>query len=318
MDSPVTMSAARHACHPRSERSQAREGTPCPIGFNRMPRRESMNALAVAIVGAAGAAWYGAWRVRRSLENDITQLTDAGLASPPEPVDWSSLDGLPRPVADYLRHAIGQSASRVRVARLHQRGGLRTDGRSVRWMHFDAAQVVVPASCAFIWNASVDVVGPLKVRVIDALANGTGSGRVLLQSAVKLSGIVGGLEMNSGALHRYLAESVWYPTSLLPSRQLRWEPVDDRRAIATLSTRSATVSLEFWFDGNAEVIGIYSPRRWGRFKGRFEEVPWEGHFSDYAFVDGLRVPSKGEVGWYLDGRWRSVWSGTLVQALYEY
>ena len=46
-------------------------------------------------------------------------------------------------------------------------------------------------------------------------------------------------------------------------------------------------------------------------------TPWEGHFAGYIMVDGKRVPSKGEVGWYIAGKWRSVWEGTVTDLRYE-
>ena len=43
-----------------------------------------------------------------------------------------------------------------------------------------------------------------------------------------------------------------------------------------------------------------------------------GHFAGYIMVDGRRVPSKGEVGWYIAGKWRSVWEGTVTDLRYEF
>jgi hypothetical protein len=41
---------------------------------------------------------------------------------------------------------------------------------------------------------------------------------------------------------------------------------------------------------------------------------WEGHFTDYADRAGLRVPLRGDVGWYVDGAWACVWRGRIVEA----
>jgi hypothetical protein len=155
----------------------------------------------------------------------------------------------------------------------------------------------------------------LHVRVRDALIDGTGSGHVSLLSAFTVSAAAGGLEMNSGSLHRYLAEAVWYPTALLPSSQLRWTPVDATRALATLTNGRVTVSLEFRFADSGEITGIYTPARWGTFPGGYRQVPWQGQFRDYRERDGVLVPTQGEVGWYIDDKWRAVWKGTV--AAYE-
>ena len=152
----------------------------------------------------------------------------------------------------------------------------------------------------------------LHVRVRDALIDGIGSGQVSLMSAFPLSGATGGPEMNSGSLHRYLAEAVWYPSALLPSAQLQWTPIDATTALATLTNGLVSVSLEFRFGDSGEVTGIYTPARWGRFADAYKQVPWEGHFRAYRQRDGVVVPTHGEVGWYIDDAWRAVWKGTVA------
>jgi hypothetical protein len=153
----------------------------------------------------------------------------------------------------------------------------------------------------------------LHVRVRDAFLEGSGSGHVSLLSAFPVSDDAGTPEMSSGSLHRFLAEAVWYPTALLPTANLRWTPVDSRRAVATLTTHNPSVSLEFRFAATGEVTGIYTPARWGTFGGGYQQRAWEGHFRDYRARGGVVVPSGGDVGWYIGDEWQPVWRGTLTE-----
>ena len=224
---------------------------------------------------------------------------------------------LPAPVAAYLVRAVPNGIP-IRVARLTQSGTLRTDAHSERWMAFEAKHIAAPGAVGFVWDARVTLAPLLHARVRDALLGGRGSGHVALMSAFTVGTDGGTVEMNSGSLHRFLAEAVWYPTALMPSENLSWSPLDDRRALATLSLEDLEVSLEFRFGDAGEVLGIYTPGRWGTFKGGYEKVAWEGHFSDYRDIDGFRIPMKGEVGWYIDGEWQAVWRGTLNDVIFEY
>lgn len=147
--------------------------------------------------------------------------------------------------------------------------------------------------------------------------DGQGAGQAILQSVLKVAEETNSPQMNSGALHRFLAEAVWYPWALAPSQALRWTAIDDQRALATLTCGKTTVSLEFRFLEDGTVAGIYTPARWGRFAGRYEQVPWEGRFSDYQRQSGILIPSKGEVGWYRDGQLRTVWRGTVRSARHQ-
>ena len=246
-----------------------------------------------------------------------TLLKAAGQASPGR-ADFAALVELPSPVARYLMHVLRDGQPLIRIARLRQTGKLRADTRNRRWLPFEARQIVAPVSVGFIWDARVTIVPPLHVRVLDAYVLGNGSGHVSLLSAIPLASDSGSLELNSGALHRYLAESVWYPTALLPSKALHWSHIDGNRALATLSDAGQTVSLEFRFNEAGEVSGVYSPGRWQKVKGNFRQTPWEGRFRSYREVEGMVVPAAGEVGWYANGQWQMVWSGNIVEAAYEF
>lgn len=258
----------------------------------------------------------------RALHNRSTSRLAESLASgrraTPGRIDWTVVQDLPEPVARYLRHVLGERQRPIRLARLSERGRLRTDPDAARWTRFRARQVIAPAATGFVWDARVAVAPLTHVGVRDAYVDGIGSGEVSVLSAIPVSRARGGLEMNSGSLHRYLAEAVWCPTALLPGDNLRWEPIDGRKALATLTNAGVTVSLEFWFDESAEVVGVYSPGRWGRFGGGFQQVPWEGHFRDYHARSGVLVPSYGEVGWYRSGQWQCVWQGEVLDARYEF
>ncbi|MGE0581886.1 MAG: DUF6544 family protein [Steroidobacteraceae bacterium] len=224
---------------------------------------------------------------------------------------------LPAPVARYLRLALGDNLPRPESVEIHQTGQLRTDGVSGRWMDFTAVHVASAAPCAFTWNARVRLLPLIHLRVIDSLRDGLGAGRVLLQSRFEVAMDGGTPQMNSGALHRYLAEAVWYPWALVPGKALRWTAIDDDRALATLTCGGTTVSLEFTFGEDGTVVGIYTPARWGKFGAGFKQLPWEGHFSDYTHKGGVIVPSSGEVGWHRDGQLRIVWRGRITRYAIE-
>jgi hypothetical protein len=224
---------------------------------------------------------------------------------------------LPPPVARYFRRVLQPGQASIRSARLTQSGTLRTGPKSWRWMPFEATQEVSPEETTFNWDARVCVAPFLSLRVRDGLFEGRGGGRVDLWSAIKLAADADTPELNAGALHRYLAEAVWYPTALLPGPQLAWTPIDERKALATLTSYRTTVSLEFHFNHEGEVAAIYTPQRWARSGRKYVQLPWEGHFFGYWECSGMLVPAAGEVGWHVDGKWQAVWKGRVTFASYE-
>lgn len=252
----------------------------------------------------------------------VNELIETLIQSTSQPatniVDFDSFSELPSPVARYFRHVLTDGQQLIKTARIHQSGVLRTDTMKESWSVFTAQQLVVPSSIGFIWNAKVEMPFSTHVRVLDSYTVGIGSGRVSLLSAFPIASEAGVPELNSGALHRYLAESVWFPTALLPQSGVMWSPINDQSAMATITDRGTTVSLEFRFNEIGEIIRIYSPGRFGNFNGGYEQVPWEGHFRDYQMRAGMRVPMYGEVGWHIVGTLQLVWKGDIIDVQYEF
>lgn len=276
-----------------------------------MPSRPRILGVAAVACGAAALAAAILQRMHAAAARADAERV-RGQAGPAAAVDLERrLAGLPQPVVRYLRLALGEVPQAPAAVEMVQAGRLRTAPDAARWMEFTALHTAAPRGCAFQWNARVRLAPLLHVRVLDALLQGRGSGQVLLQSALRVGADGGTPEMDSGALHRFLAEAVWYPWALLPSDRLRWEPLDAQRALAILTCRGTTVALEFRFASSGEVSGIHAQARWGSFQGGYRQVPWEGHFSDYVREQGVLIPRRGEVGWYRDGVLELVWQGAV-------
>jgi hypothetical protein len=267
--------------------------------------------IAIVFVALVVAVWIGARRQQSGLSAEIDRLRRAAPVQAAAQSVTPQFNDLPAPVARYLRLAL-PTTKHIQEVRSRQTGTLRTDVSSERWMSFEAEHIVVPPATGFVWNARVRVAPLTHVRVRDALIEGRGSGQVSLLSAYTVSADTDTPEMNSGSLHRYLAEAVWYPTALLPSPTLRWTEIDATRSLATLTSHGVTVSLEFRFAETGEVTGIHTSGRWGTFPGGYRQIPWEGHFREYRNRDGVFVPTEGDVGWYVDKEWRAVWKGRII------
>jgi hypothetical protein len=249
----------------------------------------------------------------KNKEQQVKQMLDQlGESGSDYQCDIFIPENLPPPVYRYLLNALPAESQVMRQVTLTQRGVLRINTKSQRWLSFAAVQKIAPMTKAFVWLAKVKLFKVAHVQVIDSYINGIGSGSVNLFSVFNLDQAVNEPALNSGALHRYLAEAVWYPTALLPQFGVVWSAKDNRSAVATLTDKETSVSLEFRFNEADEVVGIYSAGRYGRFGGKYQQVAWEGHFSAYQRHQGLLLPGKGEVGWYHSGKLQLVWKGVIT------
>lgn len=274
-------------------------------------------ASGIAVISVIIAVFIGQSRENARAEALVETLVQSLSQSVTGTVDFDSFSSLPSPVARYLTHVLTENQKMIKTARMHQSGVLRTSITTDAWSSFTASQVVAPPVTGFVWNAKVEMPLVTHVRVLDSYIAGVGAGRVSILSAYAVASEAGEPELNSGALHRYLAEAVWYPTALLPQSGVKWSPIKDHSTLATITDRGTTVSLEFRFNDIGEVVAIYSPGRFGRFDGAYKQVPWEGHFRDYQVLGGMRIPAYGEVGWYEGETLQIVWRGNLIDAQYQ-
>lgn len=261
--------------------------------------------VTVAIAGGAGSALWS--RGTRTVLDSLLEQ-----ARTPVPVDGE----LPAPVRRYLDRADPGEGPPIRVARIHQTGEFLLsppDG----WAPFSATQLFTVEPPGMLWDATIRMAPFVSMRVRDSYVDGTGSMHGAILGLVTVLKEGGSPRMAEATLARYLAEAPWFPTRLRPSPDLRWEPVDDSTAIATLRDGAVEVSLTFRFD-TAGVSGVRADRR---FRGKEEEpawAPWEGRFHDYRERDGVRIPTRAEVFWVIDGEERPYWRGTIESAAYEY
>ncbi len=117
---------------------------------------------------------------------------------------------------------------------------------------------------------------------------------------------------------RWLAESVWYPTVLLPGQVVTWQPVDDASAQATLTEGSIMLIMLFRFGEDGLVSGIRMEARGALVGSETVMVPWEGRFRDYRVQDGMTAPFYGEVAWIAPQGEPPYFRGTVRRVLYQF
>src|SRR5690606_10972683 len=130
----------------------------------------TMSGWIIAVAFAAVAALLAIGRARETARaGEIrTRLSRSARASARRRVDFPKLDGLPAPVARYLRQALTDGQPLIRTATLRQSGTLRTEPEGSRWLPFSARHFAVPAAVGFVWDAMVELPLGLHVRVLDS------------------------------------------------------------------------------------------------------------------------------------------------------
>jgi hypothetical protein len=138
------------------------------------------------------------------------------------------------------------------------------------------------------------------VYVRDAYVGGRPQMRGSVLGLYKVVDERGGAALTSAELHRYLAETIWFPTALLPGHGVTWQPIDTKSAVATLHDGATSVSVRFLFTPDGDVREVFALDRMRAIDGRYEPTPWAVSCDDYQVHQDVRFRSSavnGCCGW---------------------
>ena len=77
------------------------------------------------------------------------------------------------------------------------------------------------------------------------------------------------------------------------------------------------LTLLFRFDKNDLIESVRAEARGRTVAGSQIPTPWECRYSDYELRDGIRIPTKGEVTWFLHKGAHPYWRGRITKRSYE-
>jgi hypothetical protein len=282
-----------------------------------MLKWSAVSVLALLAVLAA-AAIVGALQWRAQTRALVQRLDAARTRPEPQRYDPAELEGLPPPVQRYFRVALRPDAPIVAAVRVEHRGEFNMGQLSAAWKRLRSSQWVVTSRPGFVWDARVAIAPGLAVHVHDAFVAGEGLLRASVAGLATVADQHGTGAIAAGELMRYLAEAAWYPTALLPSQGVRWEPVDAGTARATIADQGQSVALTFRFGDDGLIASVRAEERGRTVEGRIVPTPWEGRWTRYEERDGMRIPVEGEVAWLTPEGRLPYWRAAITAVRYDF
>ena len=262
----------------------------------------------VVVVGAAIALTRRRFSrtiddARSTVERDASRVA----TSPFEPADVADL---PPPARRYLETVLEPGQAHVEHVRLAQRGDFRLGDAGAPWRPFEATQTYSVAPPGYVWDAEIRLAPLVTARVLDAYVAGEGRLRAALFGVVPVASAGPDAAMNEAELQRYLSETPWFPTALLPAAGVTWEAVDDERARATITDGDVTASAVFHVDADGHLTRLTADR----YRQDVGDIAaWTGTYDAYAERNGMVIPTEAEVGWGTDDGYVPYWRGTVTE-----
>jgi len=239
-------------------------------------------------------------------------------------------DNLPPVVQTYLTKALTNldkqnvaSHKRIKSLTMKQKGTFQMGNH---WVPFTATQYfsAVPHNIGFVWDAMVFMAEPvptfvskhvhldLAFFVQDTHVRGKGLLEARLLGVLPVAHLEDSPDINAGELMRWLAESMLFPTVLLPSSEqggVQWtgaadqDPNKARVSVQDSHSKQTKVSLTVQFDETTglpvSVMGMRAKATGDEYGiGGVSYTRWSGNMRDYVEVDGMMVPTKFDAGWW--------------------
>ncbi len=247
------------------------------------------------------------------------RLDQSQTPGPTGRVDFRELTDLPRPVQAYLRTVLTEGQPYIQSVALVHQGDFNRSETGEQWSPFTSRQIVHTSRPGFDWDARIGFLPGIPIRVHDAYVAGEGILHASIFGWISPVNQRDTTDLATGELMRYLAESAWYPTVLLPGHGITWRAIDNHSAEATLTDGNLEVSMVFRFSEDHLVRSVRSNGRSRMVAGETVKTPWEGHWEKYERHQGMLVPARGEVAWILnDAKRHPYWRGTLQRIDYRF
>jgi hypothetical protein len=140
-------------------------------------------------------------------------LQSAALAG--KRFDVRQLIGLPDPVQRYFKHVLNPGQPYISFVRLRYNGNFKT-GLNKKWIKIKGEEYFTVDRPGFVWQGITSLFTARDMFIGD-------KGRLVV-SLFSLFNILNarGIKYDQGELVRWLAESAWFPTNLLPGNNLKW------------------------------------------------------------------------------------------------
>jgi len=249
---------------------------------------QSIVLIVVLIIGVSFLLMplVGKATLNSHLKKDVSRLFSLSGDVSKKLFSYKQLEGLPGPVQKYFRYALDEGQPYLSYVRLKHNGSFKP-AKDKKWTDIKGEQYFTAETPGFLWKGKTSL-----FTARDMYIGGKGKLIVSLFSLFKVVDEQGG-HIDQAELLRWLGESVWFPTNLLPRKNLQWTAIDSAKAKLTFNYKGISVYYIVHFNEKGQITKLETERYME--KGRMEK--WIGIVGDYKQVNGIRIPT------YIEGKW---------------
>lgn len=272
-------------------------------------RFAGLAVLAMAGLGMASLAMMAAWT-----EREIDALRDAAGAQasshPPAPPDAASLAGLPAPVQHWVQATFPSGWVGCTQVEVSMSGRFRRP-RTQGFAPTTANQLLAAGTPALVFDATTTALPGIWARAFDGYVGGRMTMKARLLSALTVVDEASTPALDRTSLRRWLLESAFCPTALLPGGPVSWQAIDASHARAVARWGGIEATLVASFDSAGRLV---------QFDAEDEgdlSLPYHGSGervvrSDFRLVRGMWIPHRFVISRVARGQAEPFWDGEVT------
>ncbi len=203
---------------------------------------------------------------------------------------------LPIPVKRWLGYSGIIGRKQIDTVYLRQKGFMKLKPDQKDWMEAEAEQYFTINQPSFIWNVRTSMMG-IPVVGRDLFKDGQGSMQIKLAGLLPVVNVADNSKINESTIQRYLGEIIWFPSAAL-SDYIKWKPIDNYSARATMSYGGSTGSAVFHFDSTGKLTKFVALRY--RDIEDINPTEWVATVKKHENTSGINIPTKLEISWNLE------------------
>jgi len=208
-----------------------------------------------------------------------------------------SISTLPPIVQKYFKNSIPENQKYLSSAMVYQRGQFRSR-ENHQWSRLKAKQYFTTKQPGFVWKAALSQTFIFRKTAVLSYIDKKGEGQLRFWGSIVLNEPKGN-ETTISMLVRYLTESVWFPTALLPSNSIHWVEHTDLTAKIVIRDGRNSASALVTFNEEGEIVQFETEDKFRDFKATFSNEKFTLRCSRYRTIDKIKVPTKVVFLWNL-------------------
>ena len=242
--------------------------------------------------------WGGSAFTKYSMNNTVSNLKDSIDFTEKRLFTYADLNDQPELLNRFFRSVIKDSTYIAKFITVNQTAQFKTDLTS-EWRSLKATQYFTTDIPNYIWVSEIETSQFFWVNAVDSYLNGKGNLLIKLNSSITVADSWG-IELDKSGLFRYISEAVFFPTKLLPSKNLLWNILDSNIAEIKFTNNENSVVAKLYFDSEFKISKIETYDKYRALEEGFEKSLYTVYFSSYKLVNDLfEVPTSMEVEWDL-------------------